>query len=80
MTEIITALITGGLALIGTAIGTYSGIKTSQRVNEVKIEELTREVREHNGFAKRLPVVENDIKSLKTRVSDLEALHKRRTD
>ena len=58
MTEILIALITGGLALIGSAIGVFSGIKTGQKVTEVKLEELTREVREHNHFAKRIPVVE----------------------
>lgn len=77
MTEIIVAVITGGLALTGTAIGTYSGIKTAQRVNEVKIEELTREVREHNNFAKRMPVVENEIQRINRRLSELESLHKR---
>lgn len=77
MTEIIVAVITGGLALIGTAIGTYSGIKTAQKVNEVKIEALTREVREHNNFAKRMPVVENEIQRINRRLSELESLHKR---
>ena len=72
MNEIIVAVITGVLALIGTAIGTFSGIKTSQKVNEVKIDELTREVREHNNFARRLPVVEEQIKVANHRIEDLE--------
>jgi hypothetical protein len=76
-TEIVVAIITGCLALAGTAIGTYGGIKTSQKVNEVKIEELTREVREHNNFAKRMPVVEAELGRLNTRVKELEGLHKR---
>lgn len=76
-TEIVVAIITGCLALAGTAIGTYGGIKTSQKVNEVKIEELTREVREHNGFARKIPVIEKDIERLNTRVRELEGLHKR---
>lgn len=76
-TEVIVALITGCLALAGTAIGTYGGIKTSQKVNEVKIEALTREVREHNNFAKRMPVVEAELGRLNTRVKELEGLHKR---
>jgi len=76
-TEVIVALITGCLALAGTAIGTYGGIKTSQKVNEVKIEALTREVREHNGFARRIPVIEEEIKRLNARVGELEGLHKR---
>lgn len=72
MTDILAALITGGLALIGSAIGVFSGIKTSQKVTEVKIEELTREVREHNHFAKRIPVVEEQIKVINHRIEDLE--------
>ncbi len=71
-TEIAAALITGVLALIGTAAGTFGGIKVSQRVNEVKIEELTREVREHNNFAKRMPVLEEKIKVINRRISNLE--------
>ena len=72
MNDILVALITGGLALIGSAIGVFSGIKTSQKVTEVKIEELTREVREHNHFAKRIPVVEEQIKVINHRIEDLE--------
>ena len=72
MNDILVALITGGLALIGSAIGVFSGIKTSQKVTEVKIAELTREVREHNHFAKRIPVVEEQIKVINHRIEDLE--------
>ena len=72
MNDILVALITGGLALIGSAIGVFSGIKTSQKVTEVKIEELTREVREHNHFAKRIPVVEEQIKVINHQIEDLE--------
>lgn len=72
MNDILVALITGGLALIGSAIGVFSGIRTSQKVTEVKIEELTREVREHNHFAKRIPVVEEQIKVINHRIEDLE--------
>ena len=54
MTEtIITALITGGLTLLGVLISNSK----AQAVTETKMEELTREVREHNNFAKRMPVV-----------------------
>lgn len=70
--NVLSALITGILALIGTGLGTFSGIKTSQKVNEVKIEELTREVREHNNFARRMPVVEEQIKVMNHRINDLE--------
>lgn len=72
MNEFFTALITGGLALIGSAIGVFSGIKTGQKITEVKLEELTREVREHNNFARRMPVVEEQIKVINHRISDLE--------
>ncbi len=72
MNGIIIALITGGLSLLGTAIGTFGGLRSTQRVTEVKIEELTRAVREHNNFAKRMPVVEEQIKVLNHRIADIE--------
>ena len=78
-TEIIVAVITGGLALIGviisnTAAGrkTDAAIRTSQAVTDAKLEELTREVREHNHFAQRMPVVEEQIKVINHRLTDLE--------
>lgn len=71
-TEIIVSIITGGLALLGSAIGVFSGIKTGQKVTEVQLEELTREVREHNSFARRMPVVEEQIKVINHRIDDLE--------
>ena len=70
--EILAAVITGVLALLGTATGTFGGIKAAQMVNEVKIEELTREVREHNNFAKRMPVVEEKIKIINHRIECME--------
>lgn len=73
MTEsIIIALITGGLTLIGVLVSNSK----AQAVTETKMEELTREVREHNNFAKRMPVVEEQIKALNHRVGDLEQYHK----
>ena len=69
---IITALITGALTLIGVLV---SNNKT-QAVNATKIEELTREVREHNHFAQRMPVVEEQIKVINHRIDDLESYHK----
>ena len=72
MNDIIVALITGGLALLGSAVGVFSGIKTCQKVTEVKLEELTREVRKHNNFAHRMPVVEEQIKVINHRIEDLE--------
>ena len=73
------ALITGGLSLIGvvitclvTAKKSETAIKISQAVTDTKIQELTREVRLHNGFAQRLPVVEEQIKVINHRIADLE--------
>ena len=68
MESIITAIITGGVTLLGVLIANGK----SQAVVETKVEELTREVREHNNFARRMPVVEEQIKSLSHRVTDLE--------
>lgn len=73
MSDIIVAVVTGVLALLGTALGTASGIKTNQKVTDYKIEELTREVREHNNFARRMPVVEDRIKAINHRIAELES-------
>ena len=80
---IIVAIITGGLSLAGVVISSIastrrmdSNLKTSQAVTETKIDELTREVREHNNFARRMPVVEEQIKVINHRVADLDDLHK----
>jgi len=67
LVPIITALISGGITLLGVIISN----NTKQAVTDTKIEELTREVREHNNFAKRMPVVENEIKYIKERISEL---------
>lgn len=79
MTEIIIALITGGLSLIGVIISNNHNntkvenkIVTAQAVTDCKIDELTREVREHNNFARRMPVVEEQIKVANHRIKDLE--------
>ena len=47
-------------------------LETAQAVTDTKLDELTREVREHNGFAKRMPVVEEQIKVINHRLEDLE--------
>lgn len=65
---IITALISGGLTLCGVLISNSK----SQAVTETKLEELTREVREHNNFARRMPVVEEKIGTLEKRIEKLE--------
>ena len=68
MNEIIVALITGGVTLAGVLISNQK----SQAVTDTKLEELTREVREHNNFARRVPVVEEQIKVINHRIEDLE--------
>ena len=68
MNEVIVALITGGVTLAGVLLSN----QRSNAVMETKLEELTREVREHNGFAKRMPVVEEQIKVINHRLADLE--------
>lgn len=80
MTEtIIVAFISGLLPLIGTVLTvlfsynkTDENLKIAQAVTDTKIEELTREVRQHNNFAQRMPVVEEQIKVINHRISDLE--------
>ena len=73
MTEsIIVALITGGLTLLGVLVANNK----QQALTDTKLEELTREVREHNDFARRVPVVEEQIKVINHRISDLEEYHK----
>ena len=72
MNEIIVALITGGVTLVGVLISNQK----SQAVTDTKLEELTREVREHNNFARRVPVVEEQIKVINHRIEDLEELTK----
>ena len=82
MTEaIICAIVTGGLSLLGiiyasnkSASKVDAKLDTQQAVIETKIAELTREVREHNNFARRMPVVEEQIKVINHRLQDLEAL------
>lgn len=76
---IIVALITGGLSLAGVVITCLATSKKTERaaavaqaVTDTKIEELTREVRLHNGFAQRMPVVEEQIRVINHRLEDLE--------
>ena len=68
MESVLTAIITGGVTLLGVLIANGK----SQAVTETKLDELTREVREHNGFARRMPVVEEQIKVINHRIEDLE--------
>lgn len=82
MESIITALITGGLTFAGVLVSNFNSNK--KLVGDIKLEfakykastdekisELTREVREHNNFAQRMPVVENEIKHIESKISEL---------
>lgn len=80
---IIVALITGGLTLLGTIVtGNRNAreldhkLDKKQAVTDTKLEELTREVREHNNFARRMPVVEEQIKTANARIKNLEEYHR----
>ncbi len=82
-TEIIIALITGGLSFLGVVITNLSSnrkmqseIEKQQAVTDTKIEDLTREVRIHNNFAQRVPVLEEKQKVTEHRIKDLEEYHK----
>lgn len=82
MEGIIASIITGVLALVGVIISNISSnrrveasLKTTQAVTDTKIEELTREVREHNNFAQRMPIVENEIKHINTEIVKLNSYH-----
>ena len=72
MNEFIVALITGGVTLAGVLLSNQK----AQAVTETKIEELTREVREHNNFARRVPVLEEQMKVANHRIQDLEDAQK----
>jgi len=79
MEGIIASLITGGLALLGVIITNIMSnrkienqLDKQQGITDTKLEELTREVRAHNNFAQRVPVIEEQIKVVNHRVEDLE--------
>lgn len=76
---VLAAIITGAVSMAGTIFTvlaasrkTDESIRTNQAVMQTKVDELTREVREHNGFARRLPVVEEQIRVINHRLKDLE--------
>lgn len=68
ITAVISAVATGAITLIGSLIANSK----VQAIMETRLEELAREVREHNGFARRMPVVEEQIKVINHRIADLE--------
>jgi len=80
MTEaIIVAVITGGLSFLGTLITviftnqrTVNSMQTDMAVMNQRLDDLTQEVREHNNFARRMPVIEQQIKTIEKRLDDLE--------
>ena len=72
MAEILVPIITAGLALIGTAIGSFSGFK----LTSYRVEQLEKKVDKHNNFASRMPVVEEQIKVINHRLTDQEDYHK----
>ena len=72
MNDIIVAIITGGITRAGVLLANQK----TQAVMETRIDELTREVREHNNFARRMPVVEEQIKVINHRIEDLEDANK----
>lgn len=83
MNEIMIALITGGCSILAVILTNRAAndkmmnrMNIQQAVTDNKIDELTREVREHNGFARRMPVVEEQIKVINHRIEDLEVANK----
>lgn len=83
MIEIVIALITGGCSILAVILTNRSAnnkimqnMNMQQAVTDTKLEELTREVRVHNHFAERMPVVEEQIRVINHRIEDLEAFHK----
>ena len=79
MASIIASMITGVLALVGVIVTniasnrkTEETLKTAQAVTDTKLEELTREVRKHNGFAEKIPVMQEQIKVINHCIEDLE--------
>ena len=82
--SIIVALVTAGAAILSNVVLSNKNsreidhkLETHQAVTDTKIEELTREVREHNNFARRMPVLEEKISVANHRIDDLENEHRR---
>lgn len=66
-----TSIICAVVALLGTAIGSYSGL----RLTSYRVEQLEKKVDKHNRFAERVPIMEAQIKVINHRLSDLEHEH-----
>ena len=85
--SIMVAIITGGLSLVGVVVTCLATSKktekaqaVAQAVMDTKLDELTREVREHNGFAQKMPVLQTRLDVVEQRVSALEQYHKQPTN
>lgn len=83
LVPVIVALITGGFSILAVALTNshsnnkiHTEMTTAQAVTKEQIKELTREVRTHNDFATRIPLLEQEVKNLKARVASLEEYHK----
>ena len=83
LVPIVVSLITGGFSILAVALTNnhannkmHSEMTTAQAVTKEQIKELTREVRTHNDFATRIPLLEQEIKNLKARVASLEEYHR----
>lgn len=83
LVPVIVALITGGFSILAVVLTNnrandkmHNEMTTAQAVTKEQIKELTREVRTHNDFATRIPVLEREVEILKERVANLEEYHK----
>ena len=72
----ITAIIVAVLSLIGTLGGSLGGIVVSSKLTAYRIQQLEEKVAEHNNFARRMPVIEEQIKEISNRIDDHEDFHK----
>lgn len=73
-------IIVAGISLIGTLVGSASGVLVSGKLTNFRIKQLEDKVARHNNFAERLPVVEEHIKGMDKRISELESEVKKRED
>lgn len=67
-----TSIMVAAISALGTGIGSLYGIKKSSGLTDYKIDRLTEEVRKHNDFASRIPVIEERLKVTNHRLNDLE--------
>ena len=70
-----TAVIVALIALAGTVLGSGGGVLVSSKLTNYRLQQLEKRVAEHNNYARRMPVVEEQIKTISRKVSDLEGLH-----